>query len=296
MKKGIDVSRYQLAINWEKVKNEIDFAIIRCGYGKVDNQKDRFFELNYSECKRLNIPVGVYHYTYATSVSEAIQEAKLVIKWLNNKDLDLPVYFDIEDAKLEKLGKNVLTEICIAFCREIEKAGYWAGIYANKYWLTNVLDTAKLEKLFTIWVAQYNVECTYKGKFDIWQNSSSGKVDGIKGYVDTNIMYRDLIAEIKNTKTKKLKSDEEIIQEILRGDWGNGNERKEKLQNAGYEYNRIQQKINENYGQNSIRKTNEEIAKEVIKGLWGNGQERIDKLTQNGYNATEIQKIVNTLI
>lgn len=295
MKKGIDVSKYQLIIDWQKVKNQIDFAILRVGYGKLDHQKDPYFERNFNECKKLNIPVGVYHYTYATNISEAKQEARLVIKWLKEKKLDLPVYFDIEDSKLEKLGKNLLTEICIAFCEEIENAGFWAGIYANKYWLSNVLDSSKLEQLYTIWVAQYNVECTYKGKYDIWQHSSSGKIDGINGFVDLNIMYRDLITDIKNSYTK-LKSDEEIIEEILKGLWGNGEERKQKLQNAGYEFNSIQQKINELYGQNSIRKTNEEIAKEVIKGNFGNGQERIDKLKKAGYNPDEIQKIVNKLM
>lgn len=291
MKKGIDVSKYQMNIDWEKVKSQIDFAILRLGYGKYDHQKDPYFERNYNECKRLNIPIGVYHYTYATSVSEAKQEAKLVLKWLKDKKIDLPVYFDIEESKIEKLGKQLLTEICIAFCSEIENSGYWAGIYANKYWLTNILDSNRLEKLYTIWVAQYNIECTYNGKYDIWQNSSSGKIEGIQGYVDTNIMFRDLITEIN-----KIKSDEQIIEEIMKGMWGNGEERKKRLQDNGYDYNIIQQKINKIYGQNNTKKNNQEIAKEVILGKYGNGQERIEKLKNLGYNPNEIQKIVNDLM
>lgn len=302
MKKGIDVSHYQKQIDWVKVKNVVEFSIVKIGEGKYSNQKDEYFERNYSECKRLGIPVGVYSYAYAQSVEEAKEEAKRVIEWINNRDLDLPIYYDMENAKMEKLGKNLLTEIAIAFCHEIEKAGYWAGIYANLDWFTNYLDAEKLKKMFTLWIA--NVDYThnqtkYDGMYDMFQYSWKGKVDGIIANVDMNVMYRDLITDVRNSKNAKnsnnKKSEDEIVQEVMKGLWGNGEERKQKLQNAGYEYNSIQQKINEIYGQ-STKKSNHEIAKEVIKGLWGNGQERFDKLTKAGYNPQEIQKIVNSMM
>ncbi len=304
MKKGIDVSHYQKKIDWAKAKKVVEFSILKIGEGRYSNQKDEYFERNYSECNRLGIPVGVYSYAYAQSVAEAKEEAKRVIEWLQGRDLDLPVYYDMENAKMERLGKTQLTEIAIAFCREIEKAGYWAGIYANLNWYTNCLDTEKLKKMFTLWIA--NIDFTheqnkYEGKFDMFQYSWVGKVDGIIANVDMNVMYRDLITDVRNSKnaTNNIirKSEDEIVQEIMKGLWGNGEERKQKLQNAGYEYNSIQQKVNEYIRQNTNRKSNEEIAKEIItQNNWGVGQERIDNLTKAGYNAEEIQKLVNSMM
>ena len=304
MKKGIDVSHYQKKIDWAKAKKVVEFSILKIGEGRYSNQKDEYFERNYSECKRLGIPVGVYSYAYAQSVSEAKEEAKRVIEWLQDRDLDLPVYYDMENANMQKLGKVNLTEIAIAFCHEIEKAGYWAGIYANLYWYSNLLDTEKLRKMFTLWIAHVDNtsnQTRYEGQFDIFQYSWVGKVDGIISNVDMNVMYRDLVTDVRNSKnaTNNIvrKSEDEIVQEIMKGLWGNGEERKEKLQNAGYEYNSIQSKVNEFIRQNSNRKSNEEIAKEIVeKGNWGVGQERIDNLTKAGYNAKEIQRLVNLMM
>lgn len=304
MKKGIDVSHYQKKIDWAKAKKVVEFSILKIGEGRYSNQKDEYFERNYSECKRLGIPVGVYSYAYAQSVSEAKEEAKRVIEWLQGRDLDLPVYYDMENANMQKLGKNQLTEIAIAFCHEIEKAGYWAGIYANLYWYSNLLDTEKLRKMFTLWIAYvdntYN-QNKYDGLYDMFQYSWKGQVNGIIASVDMNVMYRDLVTDVRNSKnvTNNItrKSEDEIVQEIMKGLWGNGEERKQKLQNAGYEYNSIQSKVNEFIRQNSNRKSNEEIAKEIVeKGNWGVGQERIDNLTKAGYNAQEIQRLVNLMM
>ncbi len=304
MKKGIDVSHYQKKIDWSKAKKVIDYAIVKIGEGRYSNQKDEYFERNYTECKRLGIPIGVYSYAYAQSVTEAKEEAKRVIEWLNGRDLDLPVYYDMEDARMQKLGKYVLTEIAIAFCREIEKAGYWAGIYANLNWYNNYLNKEKL-KIFTQWIAHVDNtanQTKYEGQFDMFQYSWLGKVDGIIASVDMDVMYRDLVTEIKNWKKGKVteiskKTEDEIVEEIMKGLWGNGEERKEKIQNAGYEYNSIQQKVNEVIRQNSNRKSNEEIAKEIItKNNWGVGQERINKLKNAGYDPKIIQDLVNKMM
>lgn len=213
---GIDVSSYQGNINWDVVKNHIDFAILRVGFGQYNSQKDKFFERNYEECRRLGIPVGIYHYSYAKNVDQARKEANLVLSWLKGKEIQLPVYYDIEDNSQIGLGKEINTNMCFAFCEVIEKAGLWAGVYANKSWFTSLLDGDKLGKRFTCWLAQYHTEPTYKGKFDIWQNTSSARLPGITANtVDTNYMYRDLIAEIGNkTSATEVKVEEtkEIVQ------------------------------------------------------------------------------------
>lgn len=192
-KKGIDVSTHQGVINWNNVKNDgIEFAILRIGYGSRESQKDAQFENNYNGAKSVGIPVGVYLYSYAQNTSEAKAEAETCIKWLNNRHLDLPVYYDVEDKIQENVDKNTLTNMCIAFCDTIEKAGYWAGIYTNKSWAMNKVNGHELGKRYTYWVAQYNNECTYTGSYDMWQYTSSGYVNGINGRVDMNYLYKDL--------------------------------------------------------------------------------------------------------
>ena len=191
--RGIDVSKYQGDINFKKAKDDgIEFVIIRIGYGQYESQKDEKFERNYEGFRGVGIPVGVYLYSYAKSVSDAKKEADVVLKWLKGRELNLPVYYDIEDKSQINLGKKTLTSMCEAFCDVIEKAGYWAGIYANKYFFTTYLDYEKLEEKYTIWVAQYNDNNTYRGKYDMWQYTSSGKVNGISGNVDMDILYRDI--------------------------------------------------------------------------------------------------------
>ena len=213
MKKGVDVSKYQGNIDWDKAKKAgVEFAILRIGFGKNAHQKDQQFERNYKECKRVGIPVGIYLYSYALSVKGAVEEAKNCLSWLAGRKLELPVYFDIEDKTQQGFSKEILTNMCKAFCEEIEKAGYWAGIYANKYWLTERLNRAELEKLYTIWVAQYSNKNTYAGKYDIWQYTSSGSVDGIPGKVDMNNMYRDLILDIKETTENTAENTEETAE------------------------------------------------------------------------------------
>ena len=125
-----------------------------------------------------------------------------MLKWLEGKSLELPVYFDIEDKSQNGLGRETLTNMCIEYCTTIENAGFWAGVYANKYWFESLLNKEVLGNKYTCWVAQYSIECTYSGKYDIWQKLSTGKLEGINGNVDIDIMKKDLITDIAKTKNK----------------------------------------------------------------------------------------------
>jgi GH25 family lysozyme M1 (1,4-beta-N-acetylmuramidase) len=200
--KGIDVSVWQKSIDWAKVKKETGFAIIRLGWvGNSRCELDTYFARNYSEAKKQGIPIGVYVYNYVSTPNRAKTVAKWVLEQLKDKSLELPIYLDMEDKTLLRLGKNTLTDICIAFNEEIEKAGLWAGVYANRNWFDNYLHGAELRKRYTTWIAHYGVsENKYKGEYDMLQYTSAGKVNGIAGKVDMNIMYRDLINEIANIK------------------------------------------------------------------------------------------------
>ena len=248
-KRGIDVSQHQAVIDWNKVKNDgIEFAILRLGWtgNKNNHTLDTYFERNYSECKRLNIPVGVYVYNYSNA-NNIVSAGKWTVEKLKGKKLELPVYLDMEDASIKGLGKSTLTNMCIEFNSIIEKAGYWAGVYANKDWFTNYLNKDTLGARYTLWVAQYSKSCTLNvSNKDIWQYSSSGKVNGINGNVDMNIMYRDLVKEINGVivSTPK-KSIDQIAQEVINGLWGNGQDRINRLTQAGYNASEVQAKVNE---------------------------------------------------
>lgn len=248
---GIDVSTFQGDIDWYKVKSQINFAILRLGWigNKNNHTLDTKFERNYSECKRLGIPVGVYVYCYSNCEDTAKAGAEWTLQQLNGKSLELPVYLDMEDSSIANLEKDKLTNICIAFNTVIEQAGLWAGVYANKDWFDNKLNKDIIKYKYTTWIAHYTSGTDkYKDEYDMWQNSSSGKINGISGSTDTNYMYRDLIAEIGN-KTPSIpvntKSIEELAAEVINGQWGNGNDRKSALQNAGYDYNAVQDRVNE---------------------------------------------------
>lgn len=252
--RGIDISEWQENINWDLVKNQIDFAIIKLG-NIGDNKKfwiDPYFIRNYNECTRLNIPIGVYVYCYSNEIANAESAAREVVEFLQDKKLQLPVYIDMEDAEIAVEGKDKLTQICIAFNTIIEQAGLWAGVYANLNWFNNYLNKDEIRRRYTTWIAHYGVsEDKYRGEYDILQYSSSGKISGINGNTDVNIMYRNLIMEINGNSQQPVKikkSNEEIADEVILGRWSNGQKRKNRLEAEGYDYNRIQEIVNEKLG------------------------------------------------
>lgn len=191
MKKGIDVSSYQGNMDFETLKNQIDFMIIRCGYG-VDRitQDDNKYERNASECERLGIPYGVYLYSYATTIEEAESEALHTLRLIKNKKLEYPVFLDVESDVQKALDKETLANVVEHYCLKMEEAGYYVGIYANLDWFVNRLDSPKLER-FDHWLAQWNKEPTYQKPFGMWQYTSKLTLPGISGPVDGDIAYKD---------------------------------------------------------------------------------------------------------
>ena len=198
----VDISEFQQGINFNKMKSDgIKAVIIRAGYGREASQKDSMFESHYKNAKSENMKIGVYWYSYADSVGDAEKEAKACLECINNKSLDMPIYYDLEDSSQTKLGKAKLTEIAERFCETIKKSNYRAGVYANLNWFNNFLDYDKLKKKYSIWLAQYN--SVNELNCDIWQNSSTGKVSGYGGNIDTNVIYNDNIFGKSETKVKK---------------------------------------------------------------------------------------------
>ena len=188
---GIDVSRHQGYIDWQQVKNAgIDFAIIRCGYGRnTTSQDDVRWEYNVSSCESLGIPYGVYLYSHADTTSEIDGEVQHVLRLLKGHKPTLPVYIDIEENKQFALGGAVLSGFAERFCSQIKKAGYKSGLYTStSHWNAYFGAFAELPSYYH-WVAQYNTSCTYSGRYETWQYSNTGRVSGISGNVDRDIWY-----------------------------------------------------------------------------------------------------------
>lgn len=256
--KGIDVSHHNGIIDWNTVKSQVDFVILKLG-NMGDNKKfwtDTSFERNYNECKRLGIPVGVYVYCYTNKIDNAKMAAQEVNEYLKNKPIELPVYIDMEDDEIKVEGKDRLTQIIIEFNSEIERGGHWAGVYANLDWFNNYLHKDILKSKYTCWIAHIEYahqQDKYEGQYDVFQYSWKGHVDGITGNygkVDMNIMYRDLMSEIKGVQPSnpqpnpERKSNEEIAKEVWDGLWGNDEDRKNRITAAGYDYEAIRTIVN----------------------------------------------------
>ena len=184
--KGVDVSEWQGRIDWAKAKADgIEYAIIRVGWhGNNDSHVDDWFEYNVSECERLGIPYGVYLYSYITTTAGATNAANFVLNQLKGHTLSYPVYLDLEDNSTINTNHGAIAQ---TFLNKITAAGYRGGVYANLNWWNNYLTSSVFDNAaWSKWVAQYNYECNYTGTYDMWQCTSSGKVDGISGNADLN--------------------------------------------------------------------------------------------------------------
>ena len=194
---GIDVSKWQGKIDWKAVAGAgIEFAIIRVGYrGSATGVlvEDPYFKDNISGATKAGLKVGVYFFTQAVTEAEAVEEASMAMELVKGYHLTYPIFIDTEgaggDGRADSLNRSQRTKVVQAFCKTVQNGGYKPGVYASTSWYKNKLYAEQLSAYF-IWVAQYNSECTYTGKYDMWQYTSSGKVSGISGNVDMNVCYK----------------------------------------------------------------------------------------------------------
>lgn len=207
--KGIDVSAHQGKINWDTVSNYgIDFAILRIT--EVGNVIDSQFENNFAGCNKHKIPVGVYKYSYASTVSEAQSEARKVVSVLNGRKIQFPVFLDLENHRQRVLGEESIHNLAEAFREIIIAAGYKFAIYCNLDWYMNVI-CSHLKK-YEFWIARYpgndNGWLRERLRPDIgvgWQYSSKGKIPGINGNVDRDVFYKDYRDSDQKGETKMVK-------------------------------------------------------------------------------------------
>lgn len=247
--KGIDVSKHQGNITWSKVKEsgEVDFAIIRAGYGYT--YQDPNFEQNIKGAVENGIKAGIYWFIYALNVEEAVKNAdkchSIIAPYI--KDITMKVWCDFEydsDAYAQKNGvtftKEDRTSMVKAFCERMKELGYEVGVYANRDYLKNKFNDVSE---YPLWYALYNTE---KDRACLaWQYSSKGSVAGINGNVDMNVWYGETEAVDAD------KSVEDYAKEVIDGKYGNGHANREaslKVSGCPYEYEEVRAKVNELLG------------------------------------------------
>ena len=183
MLKGIDISYHNGEIDFSKVKSQVDFIIMRSGYGKkTTDSKEVKFDIYYEEAKKNNIPIGTYWYSYANTPEEALVEAQTFLNKVKGKKFEYPVFYDVEEKSILNQGKEIVSKIIKTFLEEVEKNGYLVGLYSSASYLENLVDDEIKDK-YIIWVAQWgkNIDKPrYNGKWDIWQYSSKGHIDGVQ--------------------------------------------------------------------------------------------------------------------
>lgn len=286
----IDVSAWQGQFDWTKYKDRLEAAVIKCGSGSnIKSQDDKQWVRNVSECERLGIPFGVYLYSYAKNEKMAKSEAEHVLRLVKGHALALPIFYDLEESSLQYVARKNF----YAFAEAIGNQ-YRVGLYSGEYYYNSCLTGTAADWL---WIAKYGKNdgkqhtkpVLSDGKtVHMWQYTS--KLDG--GNLDASVI---LDKSLITGATAAKKTVDELAAEVMDGKWGNGDERKNRLTAAGYDYTAVQNAVNA-LAKRTAKKTAAEIAKEVIAGKWGNGAARKKKLEAAGYNYAEIQAEVNKLM
>ncbi|SDA10226.1 Glycosyl hydrolases family 25 [Ruminococcus sp. YE71] len=262
-KRGIDISAYQGSPDFAKLKGKVDFIILRAGYGRYPSQKDKSFERNYAECRRLGIPVGAYWFSYAVNAADAKREAAACAEVLRGKKFEYPIYFDVEGKSL--VDKATVSAMCETFCSAMEKQGWFAGIYISRSPAQTML-TEKVASRYALWLAEYGGRLNWSGDVGMWQNSSSGKVSGISGNVDTDICYVDYPKLIRAKGLNGFKADGKPVLDNVgfrKGDRSEGVLAYKLMLKLADEAGVVSAAVDENntFGEGTLKATNALLAK-----------------------------------
>ena len=243
-RKGMDVSVYQGNVDFKAAKKDgIEFVIIRLGYGRKN--LDSKFERNVVAARDAGVAIdGIYHFSYALTVEDAVKEAEFAVEQATKAGLpkSTVIFYDFEYDSVNygtkngvRLGKDECMKFTEAFCERVKALGYKPGVYFNQDYYKNMY-TPMLLNSYVRWLADYEGEPNYDCEYQ--QYSSKGKVNGISGDVDLDYSFVDNSS--KEIKMEPKKSNEEIAKEVWAGKWGNGDARKKALTNAGYDFSAVQ--------------------------------------------------------
>ena len=192
---GIDVSKWQENIDFEKVKKSgCEFVIIRMGVNTdidKDISEDTYYRKNIKAAKKAGLKVGVYIYTTATTKEKALEHASWVNKTLNTQKLDFPVVFDFENwDSISKYNVSMydITNVYLTFDKQMKKYGYDTMLYSSLNYLNNVW---MFNDTYNVWLAHYTDKTSYEGNYILWQMTDNGKIDGIEHPVDIDVYYKE---------------------------------------------------------------------------------------------------------
>lgn len=202
-KRGLDISSYQNGISFDAIKNNVEFLILRAGFTGwgtgVSYNKDNCFENFYNQAKSRGIPVGAYWYSCANTYQKGVDEANYMYNnCLKGKQFEYPIYIDVEDTHHQVGNKNGVTQAIKGFCETLEAKGYYVGIYASD--ISGFKDKMNIGELnaYDKWVARYGSTPKYVSSYGMWQSSSSGRINGYNGNLDTDVAYKDYPSIIKS--------------------------------------------------------------------------------------------------
>lgn len=267
----IDISTWQGGINYQDIKNQCNYAILRAGFSET---KDNQLENHYNGLQGINL--GAYWYSYASNVDEAKREARKCLEVINGKKFTLPIYLDLEDPSISGLGRSTLDAIVRAFGEEIENAGYYFGVYTNLNWYRNIISGSELNKQYDWWIALWGDDApspSYGINYGIWQFGSNLYIGGQR--VDGDYIYKDYPTIIREaglnhlggdtptptptptpeptpTPTPEPPADDllDLVRRTIRGDFGNGQDRVNAL---GDRYDEVQRQVNLNLEHGNTR-------------------------------------------
>ena len=201
---GVDISSHNGELDFNRIKAAgKSFVILRVGYSYYETgKKDDRFEEYYAAAKAAGLNVGAYIYSYAESVEDAKLDAKHVLSWIEGKKFEYPIFFDIEDEEYQGgLTTQTRTEMCLAFMLTMKDSGYLAGVYASQNWFNNYLDKNALSG-YPLWLAKWTSDGTDSSgsseSYNLWQYTSSGKIDGMSCFFDFDVCYTDYPTYIKD--------------------------------------------------------------------------------------------------
>ena len=195
---GLDISSCQTSVDFKKVKAAgYEYVILRINeWNRTtrDIMKDTKFEEYYKAAKAAGLKVGAYYFTYANTIDYVKYEAETAIGWLNGKQFEYPIWFDLEREQQFDQGMSFCDAAVNTFCQALEKAGYYAGVYCSTFWYTKCVSEAVRER-YACWIAEWNTKCNYKGTYGMWQNG----IAYINGQaIDHDYCYVDYPSIIKS--------------------------------------------------------------------------------------------------
>ena len=199
---GVDLSKYQSKVDFAAIQKEgVDFCILRVGsrgYESGAIQEDEKFQEYITGAEAVGMPIGLYFFSQAVTVAEAVEEANFVISKIGEHKITYPIAYDMEfiandNSRIETLTKAEKTDIALAFLQRIEEAGYTGMVYGNKEWLLKRVELHRFED-YDVWLSQEDDIPDYPYVYSMWQYTKQGEVYGIEGYVDLNISFIDYSA------------------------------------------------------------------------------------------------------